>query len=171
MIDHMRLILCLSVLLASSAWAADEAADRAAIEKVIATLNNPPGSPGLFADDFSDNSVLISLGVYRYAIRSAHPTTPDGQPTIHLDTISMCVSHEPMGEPEPCGGIDGLTPTAFRFVMQSVRLLTPDVALVDAANYRLSQSSPVMLVLRKEGDVWKIASLRVIAQPRRPLLQ
>jgi hypothetical protein len=59
---------------------------------------------------------------------------------------------------------------ASRFVIQSVRLITPDVALVDAVHNRefggVSRRSLVLLVLRREGDVWKIASLRVMAWPQ-----
>jgi hypothetical protein len=171
----MRLILCLSVLLASSAWAADEAADRAAIEKVVSTLNNSPDTPGLFTDDFSDNGVLTGLGVYRYRVPivttdTAQASTPEGQPAIHLDAISMCVSHQPMGELGPCRAADRVPGSAPRFVIQSIRLLTPDVALVDAVNSPeltgVSRRSPVLMALRKEGDVWKIASVREMAPPR-----
>jgi hypothetical protein len=176
----MRLVLCLSILMASSAGAADEAADRAAIEKVISTLNSAPGSPGLFTDDFGDGAVLTSLGVYRDSPRDGPAVTipvtaPEGgQPTIHVSgaEISMCVSHEPMGELGPCPGMDrSASAPASRFVIQSHRLVTPDVALVDTVNSRefagLSRRSPVLLVLRREADVWKIASLRVMA-PSRP---
>jgi hypothetical protein len=66
----------------------------------------------------------------------------------------------------------GLPVPPAHFVIQSIRLLTPDVALIDAVNERggagAVRHSPVLLVLRKEGDVWKIASLRVLA-PARPL--
>jgi hypothetical protein len=175
----MRLVLCLSILMASSAWAADEAADRAAIEKVISTLNSSPGSPGLFTDDFRDGAVLTSLGIYRDGPRDGPsimiPITPPegGQATIHasVGAISMCVSHEPMGELGPCVGTDRSGPApASRLTIRSVRLITPDVALVDAVNNREvagpSRRSPVLLVLRREGDVWKIASLRVMAPPQ-----
>jgi hypothetical protein len=161
--------------MASGAWAADEAADRAAIDKVIATLNSSPGSPGLFTDDFGDYGVLISLGVYRDSPSVTIPvTTPDGeQPTIHLDAISVCVSHEPMGELGSCGPMDrSAAALASRFVIQSVRLITPDVALVDAVSIResagLSRRSLVLLVLRRNSDLWKIASLRVMALPSFP---
>lgn len=151
----MRLVVCLSILWASSAWAADEAVDRAASEKVVSTLNNSPGSPGLFTDDFADGAALTSLGVYRDNPRAA---------------IHVCVSHAPWGELGPC-------PAAkmSRFVIQSIRLITPDVALVDAVNDRRdvgeSLHSPVLLVLRKEGGAWKIASLRVLARLEPSLAQ
>jgi hypothetical protein len=173
----MKLLLCLSALLASSAWAADEAADRSAIEKVISTLSRSPDSPGLFTDDFGDNAVLISLGVYRNRPIDTIPVTvPDGgRPTIHLDAIHMCVSHEPWGELEPCGTGNWPAGTAVssHFVIQSIRLLTPDVALVDAVSREFAGLSrtPVLMVLHKEGGVWKIASLRVVAQPRPPVVQ
>jgi hypothetical protein len=62
--DHgMRLVLCLSILVASSASEADAAADRAGIEKVITTLSNSPGSPGLFTEYFGENGILVALDV------------------------------------------------------------------------------------------------------------
>jgi hypothetical protein len=156
---HMRLALCLSILMASSGWAADEAADRAAIEKVISTLNSSPSSHGLFTEDFADGAALTSLGIFR-----------DG-PRANIRVGAQCVSHEPWGELGWC-------PAAMsRFDIQSVRLITTDVALVDAVNergfgagqpingQRAPLRSAVLLVLRKEGDAWKIASLRVMAQP------
>jgi hypothetical protein len=156
--------------MASGAWAADEAADRAAIEKVISTLNSVPGSPGLFTEDFGDGAVLTSLGVYRSA-------------AIRQDAILLgvpCQAPEVWPElgcpPQTRSGGQltvGLPVPPAHFVIQSIRLLTPDVALIDAVNERggagAVRHSPVLLVLRKEGDVWKIASLRVLA-PARPLV-
>jgi len=140
-------------------------------------------APGLFTDDFGDGAVLTKPGRLSDSQRDSPrdgpsvtiPVTgPDsGQQTIHVSVgeISMCVSHEPMGELGPCGGMDRSAPApASRFVIQSLRLITPDVALVDAVNNRefagVSRLSPVLLVLRREGDVWKIASLRVMAPPK-----
>lgn len=167
----MRLALCLSLLLASSAWAADEAADRASIQKVISTLNTSPDSPGLFTDDFGDNNALVTLSVYRAGVPVVVPNTaPETAPdpsTIHVG--GECVSHKPMGELGPCR-VPAMPATNSRFVIQSVRLLTPNVALVDSTNYRdiagMSHQTPVLLVLRKEAGIWKIASLRILAPAR-----
>jgi hypothetical protein len=169
----MRMLLCLSLFAASSVWAADAAADRAAIEKVVATLNSSPGTPGLFTDDFADNSTLIRLGIYRNGRPVTVPSNTsvaDTEPTtIHLSAV-QCVSHEPMGELGPCPAtLNGLAiDTPAHLNTQSVRLLTADVALVDAVAVRqvgeASLRTPVLLVMRKVGDVWKIASVRVIAR-------
>jgi hypothetical protein len=166
----MRLALCLSLLLASSAWAADEAADRASIQKVISTLNTSPDSPGLFTDDFGDNNALVALSIYRSGVPVIAPETAPDPSTIHVG--SECVSHKPMGELGPCRvpAMPAMPATNSRFVIQSVRLLTPNVALVDSTNYRdiagMSHQTPVLLVLRKEADIWKIASLRILAPTR-----
>jgi hypothetical protein len=159
--------------LASSAWAADEAADRAAIEKVISTLNNSPNSPGLFTEDFGDNAILAALDVYRKTQPAA----------IRQDSIPLNVPcYAPEVWPElgcpfqtkPGGqSAAGLPAPPSHFVIQSIRLLTPGVALVDAVNERggALRHSPVLLVLSKDGDVWRIASLRVMARLEPVLVQ
>jgi hypothetical protein len=48
--------------------------------------------------------------------------------------------------------------------IQSIRFLTPEIALVDAIGTQfgsaiLARRVPVWLVMKKEGDDWKIASL------------
>ncbi len=59
-------------------------------------------------------------------------------------------------------------PDTSRFAVQSMRWITPDVALVDAVDEQLSagwsRDMPVLFVLRKEAGVWKIASIRVISR-------
>jgi hypothetical protein len=52
--------------------------------------------------------------------------------------------------------------------IQSIRFLTPEVALVDAASIQIGSITlmrrvPVWLVMKKEGAGWKIASLRLPA--------
>jgi len=159
----MRLVLCLSILMASSAWAADEAGDRAAIEKVISTLNSAPGSPGLFTEDFSDGAVLTSLGVFRSAairqdaiLLGVPCQAPEVWPELGCPSQTRSGGQLTVGLPAPTS----------HFVIQSIRLLTPDVALVDAVNERGRAGAlghtPVLLVLRKDGAVWRIASLRAM---------
>lgn len=54
-------------------------------------------------------------------------------------------------------------------VVQSIRFLTPEIALVDAAgttqfgSATIMRRVPVWLVMKKEGADWKIASLRLPA--------
>jgi hypothetical protein len=52
-------------------------------------------------------------------------------------------------------------------VIQSIRFIAPEVALVDAANTQYgavipARRIPVLLVMKKEGAEWRIASLRVM---------
>lgn len=147
----MKLALCLTILIASSAWAADEAADRASIEKVVSTLSNTPDSPGLFTADFADQLTLQLLEV-----------THDEPAAGLLKAAAQCDPHQVWGESNPCVP-KNLLPSS-RFAVQSVRWITPDVALVDALNNRtaagISLRSPVVLLLRKEKDVWRIAGIR-----------
>jgi hypothetical protein len=55
-------------------------------------------------------------------------------------------------------------------IIQTVRFVSPEVALVDAANSRFGstvpvQRTPVLLVMRKEQNAWKIASARILLAP------
>lgn len=126
----MKSILLVTVLLATgSAWAADEVADRASIEKVVASLN-------AFTADFDSRVEL------------AQAMKADPKPTV-------LISKEPWGEATI--SIAGIGMTSA-LVTNHVRLVTPDVAIVDAMG-----KVPVLVVLRKEGADWKIASLRILA--------
>jgi hypothetical protein len=75
---------------------------------------------------------------------------------LDLDRRLLELSREPWSEI-----------TSPRLVIQSIRFVTPDVALVNAANTHygsmiLARRIPVLFVMRKEGTVWRIASLRVL---------
>jgi len=53
-------------------------------------------------------------------------------------------------------------------VIHSIRFVTPDAAIVDAANTQYGSTIlvwriPVLLVMKKTGTDWRIASLRVLA--------
>jgi hypothetical protein len=56
-------------------------------------------------------------------------------------------------------------------VIDSIRFLTPDVAIVNAAVLQIGsvliRRTPVLFVMKKETNSWKIASLRMLsASPR-----
>ena len=55
--------------------------------------------------------------------------------------------------------------TAPRIVSESIRFVTPDVALVDAviAQYGslLVSREPVLLLMKKQATEWRIASVRL----------
>jgi len=129
----VRALLCIPLLLAAHAWA-DPAADRAAIERVIGALNSGQSRPSLFTAD-ADND---------------------------LDRLASLNRRLSQASKEPWS--EATTP---KIVIQSTRFVTPEVALVDAANTQygsviLAQRIPVLLVMRKDGADWRIASLRVL---------
>ena len=150
----MKRRLFLGILVTSSLWAADEAADRASVEATVSALNTAPSS-NIFTADFPNAAELKALrdqaaseGV---AIRSSAGT--------------LVISREPMGE---AAWYPALATSAFapRFVTRSVTFTTPETAVVIAVYERpfLPQKTPVLLVLRQEGSDWRIASFRVISE-------
>jgi len=139
----MKTIICISLVFAALSWA-DEAADRAAIERVVGALNTDRTGAGqgriasLFTTDNSDADKELD----RLAT---------------LDRQLLRASEKPWSEV-----------TTPRLVIQSIRFITPEVALVDAGNTQygsmiLVRRVPVLLVMRKEAKAWRIASLRVLA--------
>jgi hypothetical protein len=77
-----------------------------------------------------------------------------------LDRQLLGLSNEPWSEV-----------TAPGVTIRSIRFVTPDVALIDAANTQygsviLQTRIPVLLVMRREGIDWRIVSLRVLVDPK-----
>jgi len=134
----MRKLLWLPLLLAGAA-SGEQTADRAQIASVIAALNQTPEAVRLFAADFDSAKVLDDL-------RAAKPT--------------VAISHEPWGE-----ATWSLEPVRPKFTSGQVRFLTPDIALVDGASDHDGKESPLLFVMKKEGDSWKIASIRLLSAP------
>ena len=166
----MRGLLWLLLIFGTCGWA-DEAADRAAIQHALARLNEVPQSAELFTSDADSRAVLEQLWkgkrlAYntRSEMRDAVPLSPSDHPTV-------TISHEPWGEATiNFQGRRHLLPIEIvnpRIESRTTRFITPGVALVDAAfTYQedgTAQTTPLLLVMKKEGDDWKIASLRVLA--------
>jgi hypothetical protein len=143
----MKSIVILVVLFAGAVWAADEVADRASIENTIQVFNAAPSRGGLFTSDF-DDAELVRYGKSTVPGSGAIPVKIEGVPG------EVVISKEPMGEaiwlPE-----GKHAPMAVK----KIRFLTAEVAMVDAAGRR-----PVLIVLKKVGTDWKIASLRVLPE-------
>ena len=127
--------IVLGVVLFTSALWADEVADRAAVGRTILALNSTPVGD-VFASDFDSKAELQRLFFV--------PVTP---------TVS--ISKEPWGE-----ATITLTPIRSTIMTRKIRFITPDVAIVDVEG-----SGPAVIILRKEGSAWKIASLRILAEP------
>ena len=142
----MKSIIAL-VLFTGAVWAADEAADRAAIENTIRVFSIAPSRAGLYTSDF-DHDELVRFG--------KSPAPADGSIPIAIDGVpgTLTISKEPMGEadwfPE---GMHGM------IAVKRIRFITPEVAIVDAV-----EKGPVLIVMKKVGADWKIASLRRLAE-------
>jgi len=152
-------ILCVPLFFVSYA-SADEAADRVAIGRAIATLNESTNEPSrhnmLFTADGSAASELALLRRVNPPFRIVGPS----ERSVSGPTVT--ISKEPWGEAR----ID-FPATEPRTVDRSITFITPDVVLAEGAlayqDAAAMQTTPLLLVMKKEGNDWKIASLRVLA--------
>jgi hypothetical protein len=164
----VKAILCLPLLFASCAYA-DEAADRVAIDRTIAALNDLPQRTALFTQDADAASELARLPKIR-PFRILGPAA-DAEPLPRTDQPTVTISKEPWGEVTiNFPGTVSLPPLNIldpRIVSGAIRFITTDVALADGAwiydDGAVMRSVPLLFVMKKEGDDWKIASLRVLA--------
>jgi len=139
----MNAILRFSLLTASACLWADEAADHIAIEKVIAAL-----SEARRATDIKALSALFVSDAARTELE--YLSAMDGR--------LLDASHRPWSEV-----------TIPRIVTKSIHFVTPDAAVVDASNTQygsviLVRSVPVLFVMKRQGEAWRIDSLRVLAE-------
>jgi hypothetical protein len=149
---RMKRLVWLPLILAAS-LCADEGTDRASIGRVIALLNQSPQPSGVFADK-ADASALDQLW--------------SGKRRVVEQSLTVTISHQPWGEATfgPGPSEETVNP---RISGGEVRFITADVALADGTftytgERGVVQSTPLVFVLKKDGDSWKIASVR-IAQP------
>ena len=133
----MKSIALALIFCASWAHAADETSDREAIKKTVVQLR-------AFTADFDNDAELAR-------IRNA----PVMLPPVADRPGEVVISTEPWGEATISIAMPGLSVIAIK----KIRFLTPAVALVDAY-----AKGPVIFVLRKEAETWKIASIRILAE-------
>jgi hypothetical protein len=178
----VKAILCLPLFFVACA-SADEAADRVAIGRAIATLNELPRPTALFTEDANASTELEWLPkVNPLAFRMARfrILEPPGDPVslLQADHPTVTISHEPWGEATidfPCTEylikalqarrLEILNP---RMGSRTIRFVTTDVALVDGAwtyedDGATTRTTPLLFVMKKERGNWKIASIRVLA--------
>lgn len=139
----MKTILRFSLLAASACLWADEAADRIAIHKVMAALSEARRS--------TDTKALSALFVSDAARSELEYLSA-------MDGRLLDASNRPWSEV-----------TVPRIVAKSIHFATPDVAVVDASNTQygsvvLVRSVPVLFVMKRQGEDWRIDSLRVLAE-------
>jgi hypothetical protein len=134
-------ILCFSLFCAVGLWA-DEARDRAAIDKAIAALNDPVQRANVLTKDV-DSSV-------------------DFDRLIDLHRRGSLSLGFAIGRNEPWTEL-----TVPRVLSGSIRFVTPDVAIVDGAStirgaVTLAPRVPLLFVMKKEGVEWRISAVRVL---------
>jgi hypothetical protein len=127
-----------TILLSIALAAVGSATERTDIEGVISAVNDPH-------TDRTQKQALFTSDAQNELDRLAS-----------LDHRLVPTSDGPLSEV-----------TMPRIVIESVRFITADVALVDAANTQygsviLMRRLPVLLVMKKEGQNWRIAALRVL---------
>jgi hypothetical protein len=160
-------ILFLTLFLASCSWA-DEAADRVAIDRAVASLNQLPRSASIFTEDASSELGRLP-NVDPLTIRVPGPQSypvPTGEATL-------TISREPWGE--VAIAYPGVPHSRVFEIINPrienngpIRFLTPDVALTDGVwthedDSGATQRITILFVLKKQGDDWKIASVRILA--------
>jgi len=136
----VRLILCFSLFCAARLWA-DEAQERAAIDKAIAAVNDPVQRAGRLAWD-------VDSGVDFDRLVDLH----------RKNSLSLGVvigMHEPWTEL-----------TVPSVVSGRIRFITADIAIVDGAStirgaVTLAPSVPLLFVMKKAGAGWRIVSVQV----------
>ena len=139
---YMRAILCIPLLFAIP-LSADEASDRAAIDKVIVALNDPAQRPALFTKD-ADRGVDFDdlVDLHRRPSRAM---------TIGMDETWTQL-------------------TVPKIVSGKIRFVSPNVAMVDGASLvegavTLARRVPLLFVLKKDGGKWRISAVRPLAAP------
>jgi hypothetical protein len=139
----MRPLLCLCLTFAALACAANRE-DRAAIETAIGALNTPSGAL---------REKLLAL------------CSPDSDATREVDQLVTLMRRMEQAASQPMSEV-----SPPRLMIQSVRFITLDVAMVDATVSRFGsltgvQHTPVLFVMKKESEGWRIASIRVGVRP------
>lgn len=154
------LLLALAAPLWAPLWA-DEASDRASIAQVIVALNKAPQPTGLFENN-ADASALDDLWNGK-ATRARILATP-GAP----EAMTVIISHEPWGEARIGGPVPPVEAVNPRISGGRTQFVGPDVALTDGAFIYsdangATETIPLLFVLKREANSWRIAAVRRLA--------
>ncbi|MDE3197462.1 MAG: hypothetical protein KGN84_14020 [Acidobacteriota bacterium] len=153
--SRARLLFAL-FLLATPLAHADEAADGAAIEALIRSLNQIPRPQGLFLPDaYSELNRLPSVPPVSFRTVVVLPL--DGTPHVRISTAVW--GEAEIDYPAPRTAIESLDP---RIAGRAIRIATPNLAWAEAAWTSDNRTIPLLLVFHKQNNGWKIASLRVM---------
>ena len=126
--------LIAAFLLLAAGGFADEQSDRAAIDSLIHSLRNSSNVSALFTAD-AENELNRLEAIELNMAKAAHmPWSEVGPPVLVIDTI---------------------------------RFVTADVAIANASEMQtgstITSRLPVLFVMKREKDEWKIASLRLLS--------
>jgi hypothetical protein len=155
----MKALLCALLLFAPYAFA-DEAAERVAIGHAITTLNEPSQRSALFTDGRAYSEFERLRRAHPLAFRIIGPAA-DPESMVLTDHPTLTISHEPWRE--------ATINLPGRESRPSIAFIRPDVALAEGActyedDQATMQTTQLLFVMKKEGDDWKIASIRVLAR-------
>lgn len=155
----MKTLLLVPLLLVYNAFA-DEPADRNTISGVILQLNRVPQPDGLFADG-ADAAVLDRLWAGKLRqVRVVEQPAAGG-------VLSVTISHEPWGEARIGPTVPKVEVLNPHISLTAIRFVTTEVALADGVfSYTppagAAQATALLFVVKREGQVWKIAVVRVV---------
>jgi hypothetical protein len=156
------LLLALVVL---AATAAEDAADRTAIARVVTALNDVPTRATLFSADAEGTTVVTQL------LKDTRSTL--GPAVATARDMTVVISHEPWREaqiiPQAMASAGSLVNP--RIECGAIRFITSEVALADAAfiykDGDRAEITPLLLVLRRTVE-WRIVSVRALAGQASP---
>jgi|SRR5689334_9915178 len=138
--------LGLVLLAVSWAWAADEAADRAAVDKLISALQASKAQA-------TERAAMLSSDIDRAEFEREFAALNNGM--IEATGVWKEV-------------------TQLALVVSGIRFVTPDVALVDGANVQagsiMLRRVPFVLIARREQGGWKISALRSLPPSPAPFI-
>jgi hypothetical protein len=152
MLRTAAFFICGPIMTLSLAFSQERPSDRIAIDRTISALNDPTRRSSVFAQEGD--------GLSRYAeLRALTPATAfrilgpmeSARPVVRI-------SQEPWGE------ADISLPNA----RSGIVFIGPDIALSEGTCVYeiaagITQTKPLLFVLRREDGAWKIASLRILA--------
>lgn len=149
----MRIVLLCA--LAVCAWA-DEVTDRAAVQRVVESLNRVTPAPDIFTGDaYSelDNLPVVPVKDVRMVTMSDTSAVPQVRisPAVwgEADIVYPALRFE----------TEVINP---RIVSKEIRFVGPAVALAEGSWTDGERTIPLIFVLHKHGEEWRIASARVL---------
>jgi hypothetical protein len=118
-----------------------------------------------FADQPADRTAIEKV---INSLKTANPVSALFTADAESDLVQLNASQSAMSDAAKQPWSEAMPPA---LVIDSIRFVTTDVAIVNAANLQvtstLARRAPVLFVMKREGTAWRIATLRMLtASPR-----